>query len=71
MPEMIPVDSSNLAAYSYDEATRELRVKFRSGGMYAYEQVPVEVVDEMKRSSSIGTYFALHIKGQYPTHRVA
>ena len=36
---MIPVISTNVAAYMYDPVTQTLTVKFLSGGLYEYYDV--------------------------------
>lgn len=60
------VASSNLQSFSYDEKWETLDVIFRSGGVYRYEDVPEDVMDEMKFAESRGRYFYLYIRSVYP-----
>jgi hypothetical protein len=58
--------SANLQSFEYDEEWETLTVWFRSGGVYRYEDVPEDVVDEMKFSESRGRYFYRYIRTSYP-----
>ena len=60
------VASSNLQSFSYDPEWETLDVWFRSGGVYRYDDVPEDVVDEMKFAESRGRYFYLYIRSVYP-----
>lgn len=44
---MVPVVSDTIAFVGYDHATHTLRVKFRSGGIYDYYDVPVFLHEAM------------------------
>ena len=59
------VASSNLQSFRYDEATNTLTVRFRSGGVYRYDDVPADVVDEMRWAESRGRYFHRYIRYGY------
>jgi len=69
MPEMTPVESSNIAAVGHDDATGEMFVEFISGGTYAYAGVPYSVAQDLIASPSPGAYLARHIKGRYSYRR--
>ena len=60
------VASSNLTSFEYDPEWETLTVWFRSGGVYRYEGVPEDVVDEMKFAESRGIYFYRYIRSDYP-----
>jgi hypothetical protein len=60
---MIPVNSSAIAAVGYDGST--LRIAFRHGGIYDHPGVPYSVYVELMNASSIGSYYARHIRGCY------
>lgn len=64
---MIPLSSSNLSAYDYDEETRTLRITFKSGRTYTYADVPQSIADGLGTASSPGGYFNATIKNQYDT----
>lgn len=65
-PEMEYVDSSNIEAIGYDDAARELWVRFTSGGMYAYSDVPPATYDDIMRADSKGSYLNREVKPNYP-----
>lgn len=56
-----------LRAVSYDEASRQLRVRFSNGTIYRYHDVPIEVVETLldPPSSSHGRYFNETIRDGY------
>ncbi len=62
------VQSSVIASVGYDDATRVLEVKFRSGRVYSYFDVPPHVVAELLTAESAGRYFNEQIR---PNHRMA
>lgn len=58
------VESTNLAAISYDPTEHRLFVRFkRSGGaVYAYEDVPPQLYDAMLNANSKGRFLNEQIK---------
>lgn len=60
---LIPVNSSNLSAIGYDSGT--LYVRFNSGHLYTYSNVPEFVYKNLMGASSKGSYFAANIKNYY------
>ncbi len=68
--EMIPVDSSNVESIGYNESTQTLRVKFLSGGIYEYKNVPIKEFGQLKNAASIGVYLNRNIKNNYPYDKV-
>ena len=65
MAEHIPVKSSNIASAAYDEATKSMEVRFKSGGTYTYAEVPKHVYDGFMSADSHGSFLAAHVKGKY------
>jgi KTSC domain-containing protein len=63
--------STAIEHISYDEATRELHVKFVGGGTYTYYAVPKSVYEAFRASSSKGTHFNRFIKDRYDFRRHA
>ncbi|WP_431048917.1 KTSC domain-containing protein [Roseateles sp. L2-2] len=59
------VSSSNLASAGYDPTTQTLEVEFNSGGIYEYYNVPEHLFHELLSASSVGRYFAQHIKNTF------
>lgn len=64
------VDSSNIDKVEYDADNLVLRVTFKNGGIYEYEGVLQEVVDEMLSASSVGGYFYSNIRMSYPYTKI-
>lgn len=64
------VESSNLVAVDYDEEFATLRVKFLSGSIYEYDDVPYEVYRELMDAESHGKYFYQNIRTKYHYHKL-
>ena len=60
------VESTTLAAVGYDEAQNALELEFRSGAIYHYFDVPVDVHEQLLKASSRGGYFNRVIRGRFP-----
>ena len=67
--EMIPVQSSDVAAVGYDQETHTLRIQFVTGATYDYSGVPCEDYSDLLAASSKGKYLNARIKGHYPYAR--
>lgn len=63
------IDSSMATSVGYDLVSSILEIEFRSGEVWQYHHVPENVYYEMI-SGSVGKYFQIHIKGQYPESQV-
>ncbi|TYO61258.1 KTSC domain-containing protein [Bradyrhizobium hipponense] len=57
--------SSVIRFFRYAPDTRELKVSFVSGRIYAYEDVPPEVADDFRAARSKGTFFNHEIRDHY------
>ncbi|MCK5211220.1 KTSC domain-containing protein [Candidatus Parcubacteria bacterium] len=68
--EMIPVSSSNIDSIGYDADTETLRMKFLSGTIYEYRNVPQIAYDGLTRASSHGSYFNREIRNAYTYERI-
>jgi hypothetical protein len=52
---MTPCESSNVDAWGYENGT--LAVRFKSGGVYHYEGVPAESIDQLRMpETSVGAF---------------
>lgn len=60
---MISVASSDIASIGYESET--LHIRFHSGGLYAYFDVPESVYVGLMSAASHGQYFHAHIKNRY------
>ncbi len=58
------VESNQVKAIGYDEATKTLAVTFTrgTGAIYHYPDVSKETFDSFKAAESIGKFFGQHIK---------
>lgn len=65
------VVSTTLATVAYDDAIRMLQLKFRSGAVYRYFDVPVETSEGLMRACSKGRYFNEQIREHFRHVRVA
>lgn len=63
MPKMVPVVSSNLAEVGYEDGT--LYIRFHSGGLYSYSNVPPAVFLGLMNAPSLGKYFHANIRNVY------
>lgn len=70
MPDMVPVDSSNLASVGYDPDSRDLHVRFKSGATHRYAGVSAEHHAGLMASDSKGKYFHANIRNAYPSEKV-
>jgi hypothetical protein len=59
------VESTTLAAVGYDEAQNLLELEFRSGAIYQYFEVPVDVHEQLLGAASGGSYFNRIIRGRF------
>ena len=56
LPDMIRVNSSNIAAIGYDSASQEVYVRFLDGSLYVYRGVPEFLYEEFKAASSYDSF---------------
>ncbi len=57
--------SSNVAAFKHDPSTRTLHVRYKSGHVYTYHDVPDDHHDGLKSADSVGKYLREHIVDNY------
>ena len=65
LPDMTPVDSSNLLQIGYDESTQDLFIEFQDNRTYVYSAVPESTYQELMDADSKGSYFNREIKPNY------
>ena len=63
--EWVKHDSSTLDESVYDDATSVLKIKFKNGGIYKYDNVPVDVYESLTTAASSGKFLNSAIKGKY------
>jgi hypothetical protein len=70
MVTMTPVQSSTIRAVGWDQATTTLYVSFKNGTTYCYAAVPEAIYNALLSASSVGGYFAEHIRDRYATRKL-
>ena len=65
---LITVSSTNISSIGYENGT--LYIKFKTSGIYAYDNVPQSVYEGLMSSGSHGKYFRDFIKGRYTYRRI-
>ena len=58
--------SSVIQSFVYDEEDRRLVVRFVTGKVYRYEDVPVSIAEGFRAAASKGTYFNDMIRDRFP-----
>lgn len=66
--QMRSVSSSDISSIGYEGST--LHIRFNSGGLYAYYNVPASIYNALMSASSHGKYFHANIKGRYGDTRI-
>lgn len=62
----VPLVSSLLASVAYDAERAVLQLELRSGAVYQYLKVPLQIYQDLLQAGSHGVYFNRHIRGLYP-----
>ncbi len=73
MFQMQPVESSQIAAIGYEQTQQVLRVEFKNGALYEYQNVEPETHASLMAAESVGSLFNQVIKknpGKYPYQKV-
>jgi ATP-dependent DNA helicase RecG len=60
----VPLDSTAIAAVTYEEQNRTLDVEFREGETYRYFNVPEFVYQDLLKAESTGAFWN-SVKDQY------
>jgi hypothetical protein len=68
--EWIPIESSVLTSARYSYTHHLLHLKFRTGRLYEYTDIPAETFNELLRAESSGTYFNRHVRNCFPSNEI-
>ena len=71
IPDLTPISSSMFSGHHYDPATRRMHVQYKSGAVYAIDDVPMEKVEAFSGALSPGRYFNERIKPNYVSRKVS
>lgn len=69
------VESSSIEAWGYDPAKKILQVNFKGptpgGKPYQYDNVPIELVAELKEAESAGSFINKRVvRGDFKAHKL-
>jgi hypothetical protein len=70
-PALTPVASTNIAMVGYRNSTRKLYVRFTSGDLYEYAEVPRSVYQAFLTAPSKGQFHREHIRDAYTYRKVS
>jgi hypothetical protein len=62
--------STVIRSYEYDAATGTLLIRFVSGSVYAYHNVPQDVFEKLKQFREKGIFYNQEIKNKYEYERL-
>ena len=68
--DMVPMDSTSIAAAGYDACDKVLRIRFVNGRTYDYRGVPPHVFAAFEAADSKGRFVNFDIKPHYPYQRL-
>ena len=66
----VAVKSKMLSAVAYNHDWQQLYLRFRSGDIYCYRDVPLERYEELIAAPAKGEYARTHIFNRYPYQRI-
>lgn len=68
--QMFPVDSSQIRSVGYDSEAETMYIEFNNGQVYRYLEVPSNVFNNLKNSSSPGRFFMSSVKQYYDYSKI-
>jgi KTSC domain-containing protein len=69
--DWLPVDSSLFTSAAYRPGKRMLYLRFRSGELYCYFDVPPQKYRDFLAADSRGQYFSSNIRDRFPYKHLA
>jgi len=70
MPDMTPVDSSNVASVGYEPDAQAMYVEFTNGSTYVYSGVDEQTFEELRDAASVGSFLNRVIKPNFEYSKV-
>ncbi len=64
-----PINSTSIAEIGYHAPLQVLEIAFRSGAVYRYRAVPMEIYKGLMKAESKGRYFTQNIRNRFKFHR--
>lgn len=59
------VESSNIEAIDYSKSNRVLKIWFKNGSLYKYNDVNLQTYKQLKEATSVGKFYNNVIKGKF------
>jgi len=56
------VDSTNIASIGYKKTEKVLEVRFKSGIVYQYKDVPLDIYEDFQSAESKGSFFFKRVR---------
>lgn len=69
--DLHPVRSSMIRAVGYTTPKQQMHVRFNTGNVYGFSDVPVDVYSGLLKADSKGTYFNENIRDKYEHKKMA
>jgi hypothetical protein len=70
-PGRVILDSTTLAAATYDGSRARMELDFRDGTRYVYSGIAPNLYRDLLCATSKGTFFNRHIRGRFPHVKMA
>ncbi len=67
----LPLESKMFVSAAYDDAKRTLYLRFQSGEVYRYFDVPTATYQDLLTAESKGRFFLASIRGSFRYERMA
>ena len=62
---LLKTESVVIDSFDYDADKKILKIKFKNGSVYKYNDVPESIYKELKETASAGQYFNARIRDRY------
>jgi hypothetical protein len=63
-------DSRAIAMFAYDLVAKSLLIRFKTGELYVYQDVPREIFDRFRQARSKGQFFQSAIRNRFVPRRL-
>lgn len=70
LPEMFPVNSSNVSSVGYDAENELVYVSFNDASLYVYKGVSQQEFENLRDAPSVGSHLHRNFKNVYPYERI-
>lgn len=70
IPEIAVEHSSNIAAYGYDAEKRVLAIRFKSGDLWHYAGISIDLAEQLSVAESKGKFFYANLKGKFSAEKM-